>query len=436
MLIGSKKSLGKEVLETDVDDVQLFEGDMTVGTEDNISSIRFSDRVHHILYKRMSRTVIEEDDYVRALTEGPWIVFGHCLTVQPWTEYFSMSQPFPSNVVIWIRFPGVLGVIKSDDNTGNALLGRFVRLAVMRVEYESLPNVCFACGHYGHMKESCPTLHVQEKLGGENVDLNLETRSNGSMVNHEGANEFGHWMLVNRWSRRPDRCKGSGKVVKESANLKGSRFNALLNLRDNEIDAVQNILLEFNAKSNGKGLVIYDNPSGVDNSILDRGNGKDFGPYDMVKEFGSVNMRSLVIGNTSNAAGGPIGASEFVDGMGHIRKDPIPMDKLGTFNQFEAKDFFCRKPGGGTGERFWNVPSFRGGPKRGKKFPISLRGKSSNFKSRGFERLLISEAMSHIVDDIERVVTNSIFEAKDGSKLKLRTFLEEFGSVRKVEFRF
>ncbi|KAA3488164.1 GroES-like zinc-binding alcohol dehydrogenase family protein [Gossypium australe] len=204
-----------------------------------------------------------EDDYVRVLIEGPWIVFGHYLTVQPWTEYFSMSQPFLSNVVIWIRFPGVPSVIKSieeivgrviksDDNTGNALWGRFVRLAVMvdlnkplvlelkwmRVEYESLPNVCFECGHYGHMKESCPTLHVQKKLGGENVDLNLETRTSGSMVNHEGAYEFEHWMLVDRWSRRLDRCKGFGKVVKESANLKGSRFYALLNLRDNEIDAV------------------------------------------------------------------------------------------------------------------------------------------------------------------------------------------------------
>ncbi|MBA0631919.1 hypothetical protein Godav_000746 [Gossypium davidsonii] len=226
MLIGSKKSLGKEVLEIDVDDVQLLEGDVTIGTEDNISSIRFSNSVHQILYRRMSRAVIvkllgkkigyhtlsnkiynlwkpstpitimdlkndyflvklqEEDDYVRALTKGPWIVFGHYLTMQPWTEYFSMSQPYPSNVVIWIRFPGVPGSrIKVD--------GR-----VQRVEYESLPNVCFACGHYGHMKESCLTLHVQEKLRGENVDLNLETRSNGSMVNHEGPDEFGHWMLV------------------------------------------------------------------------------------------------------------------------------------------------------------------------------------------------------------------------------------------------
>lgn len=56
-------------------------------------------------------------------------------------------------------------------------------------------------------------------------------------------------------------------------------------------------------------------------------------------------------------------------------------------------------------------------PKCGKKFPISLRGKSNKFKSRGSGRLPISEAMSRIVDNIERVATNSISEAKGGSKL-------------------
>ncbi|PPD79552.1 hypothetical protein GOBAR_DD23522 [Gossypium barbadense] len=119
MLIGSKRSSRKEVLETDVDDVQLFEGDVTVGTKDGIPSIRSSDRVHQILYKIMSRTVV-------------------------------------------------------------------VKL-----------------------------------LGMEIVD----------------------WL-----TKRTNQSKGTDKVVKESANPKGSRFTALLNLRDNEIDIAQNIMSEFNVK--------------------------------------------------------------------------------------------------------------------------------------------------------------------------------------------
>ncbi|KAK5839380.1 hypothetical protein PVK06_008159 [Gossypium arboreum] len=55
MLIGSKRSLRKEVLETDMDDVQLLEGDVTVGTEDVIPSIKSSNHVHQILYKSISR---------------------------------------------------------------------------------------------------------------------------------------------------------------------------------------------------------------------------------------------------------------------------------------------------------------------------------------------------------------------------------------------
>ncbi|KAK5819074.1 hypothetical protein PVK06_024031 [Gossypium arboreum] len=34
-------------------------------------------------------------DYDLALTQGPWIVFGHYLTVQPWTIEFDPLKPFP-----------------------------------------------------------------------------------------------------------------------------------------------------------------------------------------------------------------------------------------------------------------------------------------------------------------------------------------------------
>ncbi|KAH1082367.1 hypothetical protein J1N35_022128 [Gossypium stocksii] len=75
-------------------------------------------------------------DYIRALKK-PWIVFGQYLTIQPWSQFFSTSQPYPSNVVVWIHLLGILGfmyrqsvlmkigemvgnVIKLDDHTDNA----------------------------------------------------------------------------------------------------------------------------------------------------------------------------------------------------------------------------------------------------------------------------------------------------------------------------
>lgn len=128
-------------------------------------------------------------DYVRTLNEGRWIVYGHYLTIQRCSESFSTCQPFPTSMVVWIRLSGFPGfmyrksvirairqrighVIKLDDNTGSAQQGRFVRMIVhldinkpfisrikidgriQRIEYESLLNMCFSCGHYSHMKDA------------------------------------------------------------------------------------------------------------------------------------------------------------------------------------------------------------------------------------------------------------------------------------------
>ncbi|MBA0804639.1 hypothetical protein Gohar_004211 [Gossypium harknessii] len=46
-------------------------------------------------------------DYDAALTQGPWVVFGHYLTVQLWTVDFNLSRPFPCGVLAWIHFPGL-----------------------------------------------------------------------------------------------------------------------------------------------------------------------------------------------------------------------------------------------------------------------------------------------------------------------------------------
>ncbi|KAH1107946.1 hypothetical protein J1N35_011714 [Gossypium stocksii] len=126
-------------------------------------------------------------DYNKVLTQGPWIVFGQYLTVQPWTKTFNPDQPYPSVVMAWIRLAGLPGylykrqfieaigsligkVVKLDLRIDNRTRGRFARLAVFinldepliskvlvdgviqQVEYEALPTICFSCGKYGHLK--------------------------------------------------------------------------------------------------------------------------------------------------------------------------------------------------------------------------------------------------------------------------------------------
>ncbi|KAG8491112.1 hypothetical protein CXB51_014284 [Gossypium anomalum] len=133
-------------------------------------------------------------DYEKALSEGPWTIFGQYLTVQPWIMTFDPKQAYPSVVIAWIRFPAlpsclynhkiitkigelVAKVVKIDMNTDSRMRGRgvtrFARKVVyvnlekplvaqilingrpQKVEYESLSTICFHCGRYGHVENIC-----------------------------------------------------------------------------------------------------------------------------------------------------------------------------------------------------------------------------------------------------------------------------------------
>ncbi|PPD81183.1 hypothetical protein GOBAR_DD21894 [Gossypium barbadense] len=141
------------------------------------------------------------EGFERVLCQGPWIVYGKYLTVQPWTTNFNTAQSYPTMVMAWIQFLSLSGhmykqqilwkigglvgkVAKLDYNTDNRVRRRFARMVVyvnlekvlisqvlvngtlQRIEYKYLPAVCFLCGHYGHIKEICPK--------GENEHADLE----------------------------------------------------------------------------------------------------------------------------------------------------------------------------------------------------------------------------------------------------------------------
>lgn len=88
-----------------------------------------------------------DEDYQRALTEGPWVVFGKYLSVRPWTPKFSTTKSDIDSQVVWVRLPRlpegyysecllrVIGqaigsVVKLDVHTDGGRRGRFARLAV------------------------------------------------------------------------------------------------------------------------------------------------------------------------------------------------------------------------------------------------------------------------------------------------------------------
>lgn len=135
----------------------------------------------------------DEFDFQNALTNGPWVIFGHYLSVQPWTPDFSPQTHTINQVMGWVRLPRLpvhyydkriirtlgqaLGeVLRVDYHTESGERGKFARLAVMLdltrplvskiqvdgqliyVEYENLPTICFHCGRYGHLREACPSI--------------------------------------------------------------------------------------------------------------------------------------------------------------------------------------------------------------------------------------------------------------------------------------
>ncbi|MBA0876882.1 hypothetical protein Goshw_022427 [Gossypium schwendimanii] len=200
-------------------------------------------------------------DCEKALSEGHWIIFGQYLMVQPWSLAFDPTQAYPSVVMAWIRFPGLpvylynhkiiteIGktvgkVVKLDMNTDNRTRGRFARLAVyvdlekplvsyilingqkQNVEYESLSTICFHCGRFGHVENSCP-FKISESL-------NEKEKENGN---------FGPWMIVEKKLRRKFRENVNNSFNNQQSGKEGSRFR-VLNDKDSHKEDDKGFLLD------------------------------------------------------------------------------------------------------------------------------------------------------------------------------------------------
>ncbi|KAK5836146.1 hypothetical protein PVK06_011902 [Gossypium arboreum] len=112
---------------------------------------------------------------------------------------------------------GLVGkVAKLDFNTDKKTRGYFARIVVfvdlnrplvsqvlangelIRVKYEALPTICFSCGKYDHLKETCPSLTAETSLKTRITSDNLKP-SNSTIGGKRSA--FGPWMVV-EWKIR------------------------------------------------------------------------------------------------------------------------------------------------------------------------------------------------------------------------------------------
>ncbi|CAI0391510.1 unnamed protein product [Linum tenue] len=186
-----------------------------------------------------------EQDYYRALTDGPWVIYDHYLVVQQWSPRFKASDPLPKTMIVWVQLPALkihfyhreiltsLGnligrTIKLDYHTLTQQRAKFARLAVevdltkhlvpriwlddewQKVEYENLSEVCFKCGKIGHDRSLCPDNQPAPILAlpaiGESLsNLTISPESASATSSADSNPGFGPWMLVTRKSRRNSR---------------------------------------------------------------------------------------------------------------------------------------------------------------------------------------------------------------------------------------
>ncbi|KAI9081975.1 hypothetical protein K1719_036237 [Acacia pycnantha] len=301
------------LMEEEDEDIVLNQGDVSIGLDGKIPTVDFASHVIETLNKKMGLTVVvkllgrkigfrhlrsqlqslwrpsgqfklidlnddcflvrfqDDLDYQNALLTGPWMIFGHYLTVQPWTPAFKPQDYVVNQVIGWIRLPklparyyhksiirsigGVFGeVIKVDYNTDSGDRGKFARIAVVLdltkpliskiqvdgelifVEYEGLPSICFDCfmgGYYnGHLRESCP----EKMVAGARVPAELSPSAE-PIVTDQVAREsphFGAWMQVQRRRRLVDRGNKRNVSSGSKGVVNDSRFEVLGEALDEE----------------------------------------------------------------------------------------------------------------------------------------------------------------------------------------------------------
>ncbi|PPD99735.1 hypothetical protein GOBAR_DD03251 [Gossypium barbadense] len=178
---------------------------------------------------------------------------------------------------------GFIGkVVKLDFQTDNRIRGHFARLAVFlnlekplisqvlvdgavqRVEYEVFLTIYFGCGKYGHVKDLCPIVVMDQTLESPSEVVNIGSNATTGGAVEETWPKFNLWMLVERRSRRGLRNARGNTGVNNGAKFRkeslSSRFSALKEVRetsDNHAVSACDSLLEKRAEINSKGVVSF-----------------------------------------------------------------------------------------------------------------------------------------------------------------------------------
>ncbi|KAI9116968.1 hypothetical protein K1719_011967 [Acacia pycnantha] len=154
------------------------------------------------------------DDYMEALTGGPWVITDAYLNVARWRPDFCPKKEKIESVFAWVRLPDLpaplfdkkfllnLGnaigkAIRLDVHTAQRARGRFAQMCVeldltkplipeffvvgqvLSVVYESLGALCNKCGWFGHHRDACSEFHKKQSEM-RNAVAPIRNQHNGS----------------------------------------------------------------------------------------------------------------------------------------------------------------------------------------------------------------------------------------------------------------
>ncbi|GKV06557.1 hypothetical protein SLEP1_g18433 [Rubroshorea leprosula] len=199
----------------------------------------------NVVIIKLLRKSVNFHDYSQVLTRGSYKMFDHYLAVQPWDLGFHPARAKAPKTAVWVKLHGVpivcyheaiclyLGgkigkLIKVDPTTLLTTRGKFARVCIevdlsqqfpssvdldledlpqslILVEVEGLHKICFYCGEFGHIEDSCRFKNPNKSsppVSNPNSKAMIELTPNLKPNSEENTMVFGPWMVQQRKAKR------------------------------------------------------------------------------------------------------------------------------------------------------------------------------------------------------------------------------------------